>query len=92
MSICYSCGEKVTTGLNQKIDFRETCTKCSKDLHCCLACEFYDPMAYNECHENQAETVRDKARFNRCEYFKLSGKRQKTANTSGKSKLDDLFK
>lgn len=86
-------------GLPPKISFREECSGCGQDLHSCWQCQFYDPSAYNECRENQAERVLDKDRANRCEFFvaaSLSGQTKSTdkpvAENSARKALEDLFK
>jgi len=56
----------------------------------------YNPKAYNECNENQAERVLDKEKRNYCDLFKLNGG-DKTAKSTPKkedifAKMDELFK
>lgn len=57
-----------------KVGFREECYKCHTDLHVCKNCLHYDPKAYNECRETQADVVREKERANFCDYFSPSDK------------------
>lgn len=64
---CYFCETELL--VTDRIGRRESCTKCGRDLHICLNCEFYDPKAYNECRENQADRVVDKEVANFCDYF-----------------------
>ncbi|MBI1908752.1 MAG: hypothetical protein HYS22_01085 [Deltaproteobacteria bacterium] len=66
---CFSCGREIES--SDRIGRSESCPGCHADLHCCRNCEFYDPSAYNECHEPVAERVLDKERSNFCDCFKL---------------------
>jgi hypothetical protein len=50
---------------------RDTCSSCMADIRCCKMCQFYDPKAYNECRESQADRVQDKEKANFCDYFKI---------------------
>ena len=70
--ICFHC-QKSNTSLS-KIGFRDECLSCRSDLHVCKNCEFYDVKSYNECREPSAEVVREKSRFNLCEFFSASKK------------------
>jgi hypothetical protein len=65
--VCHKCSEKMT--FQERVPLREECPKCREDVHVCKNCAFYDPKAYNECREPQAEVVMEKDRANRCEYF-----------------------
>lgn len=93
MVICHACGVKNETG--ERVGRRDVCRQCDADLHVCLNCEFYDPTAYNECREPQAERVLEKDRANFCDYFTPAG--METAKTDrpkddAKKKLEELFK
>jgi hypothetical protein len=89
---CFKCGGGLSPEYTGR---RDSCPKCNSDVHVCKNCTFYDPKAYNECHEIQAERVVDKERSNYCDYFKP---RSGGIGASGPSaddvlkKLDDLFK
>ena len=65
--VCAGCGADL--GRMERVGRRDTCSKCGVDLHSCRQCRFYDPRAYNECGEPQAERVLDKTRSNFCDYF-----------------------
>jgi hypothetical protein len=89
MPACYACGKEYETPVGR----RDSCS-CDKDLHCCRNCQFYDPSAYNECHELQADRVMDKERSNFCDYFQaapipFSGEKKLEG---AKKKLEELFK
>jgi hypothetical protein len=93
MRACFSCGQDLSD-LDQ-IGRRDTCSKCDADLHCCRNCEFYEPKAYNECREVQAERVLEKEDSNFCDYFCLNDK-EKLKNgldevAEAKKKLEALF-
>lgn len=67
--VCHFCGKEIeVTG---KIQFREECPHCRRDLHICLNCRDFDEAAYHQCRESQAEFVSMKEKSNRCEYFRL---------------------
>ena len=36
-------------------------------------CSFYDPKAYNECREPNADRIVDKEKANFCDYYKIGG-------------------
>lgn len=69
-----------------RVGLREECPSCRSDVHVCKNCQFYDPKAYNECREPQAERVSDRERANRCDYFSAGAK----DGVSGASKADQL--
>ncbi len=64
---CAACGNAITyDGL---VGRRDECPKCHADLHACKNCQHYDPAAYNECKEPQADRVQEKDRSNFCDDF-----------------------
>ena len=83
---CYFCHKSIPVLGAFKVTRTEDCPYCSKSLHCCRMCKFYDPKVYNECIEVNAERIVDKEKANFCDYFSLSG--------SGKSgpTADELIK
>jgi len=64
---CYKCGEELV--FDVKIGRRDMCPNCYAYLHCCYNCKFWDPTVHNECTENAAEFIRDRAEGNFCLYF-----------------------
>ena len=90
--ICVFCGEEID--IEDKVSRNDTCSNCNRDLHCCKQCKFYDPHAYNECHEVSAERVFDKERANFCEFFVPRGALQGNVNRAKEAKdaLEALFK
>ncbi|MBW1668394.1 MAG: hypothetical protein JRI79_08740 [Deltaproteobacteria bacterium] len=68
---CAFC--KAPIEINGTVGRRDTCPNCNRDLRCCKQCEFYDPSAYNECREVNAERIVDKERANFCDYFVFRG-------------------
>jgi hypothetical protein len=64
---CFHCHKELK--FSDKVARRDECPHCRNDVHVCKNCEFYDPKAYNECHEPQAEVTREKDRANYCDYF-----------------------
>lgn len=70
---CYNCQKNIPVFGAFKVARTEDCPYCSKSLHCCKMCKFYDPKVYNECLESNAERIVDKEKANFCDYFVLSG-------------------
>ena len=79
-----------------KVGRREACPFCMSDLRCCLNCQFYDPGAYNQCRDSQAERVLDKDRSNFCDWFSfresIAGGGMSEGKGSAQDKLKALFK
>ena len=91
--MCHHCKKPFSERDFPTVGFRETCPYCSADLHICLNCSLYDEGAYHECKESQAEWVKDKEKWNRCEYFRASGSVKPQGDKSKMlSDLDALFK
>ena len=80
---CFHC--QALLSFSDRVGFREECSQCKNDVHVCKNCDFYDPSAYNECREPQAERSAEKDRSNRCEYFNGSKR------GGGKSTKNDLM-
>lgn len=94
MNICHHCRKELEP--IRKPGREETCPYCGADLHVCLNCRFYNPGAYNECREPQAERVVEKKRSNFCDLFVFVDETARSRDASKKddvrSRLDDLFK
>ncbi|MFH1070883.1 MAG: hypothetical protein V1794_14795 [Candidatus Glassbacteria bacterium] len=90
---CWACSTKIE--IDDKVYRQDTCPGCSRALHCCRNCRFYDEKAYNSCLEPVAERVTDKEAANFCDYFQPGPDQAAgggdTTNRARK-KLDDLFK
>ena len=67
--LCYRCGTSLAA-LSLPLSRLDECPSCSVHLHCCRMCRYYDPSVTEECTEEDAEEVREKARANFCDYFK----------------------
>ncbi len=80
--------------MGQRVGRREACPSCGADLHCCKGCRFYDPAAYNECHEPVAERVVEKEKANFCDYFEFADRQTEVVQDEkgAKQKLEELFK
>ena len=88
---CAFCQKETTA---TKIQIRDECPGCGRDLHICLNCEFYDTGAYRQCRESISEPVRDKDKANYCDFFRVA-KNPSSYEGSGREtldKLNDLFK
>ncbi|MDL1872319.1 hypothetical protein FBR05_08940 [Deltaproteobacteria bacterium PRO3] len=94
MVLCHHCGKTSESG--DRIGRNETCPHCGDDLHVCYNCQHYDPKAYNECQETQAERVLEKDKANFCDYFAPSDRAMRAGEDKkkddAKAKLDALFK
>lgn len=92
MKTCHRCKKEIPADVF--VGRQVSCPACGNDLHVCLNCVFYEPGAYNDCRERQAERVLDKDRSNFCDYFRFrngSGKSGKIPDDP-KTKLEALFK
>jgi len=92
---CTRCNTRLNYPAGTKPARADDCPSCKTDLHSCIQCEHYDPAAYNQCRESQAERVVDKERANFCDYFTLARGRDSSGNQQeqdARKKLDDLFK
>lgn len=90
---CFSCGHKIE--LTDRVQYNATCDKCSSYLKCCLNCKFYDPGAYNQCHESSADRVTNKDKSNFCDFFEAGSTsrfKENTRKDDSLKKLNDLFK
>ncbi len=89
---CFSC--KTEIEFASLVGRRDECPKCRADVHVCRNCQHYDPRAYNECREPQADVVIEKIRANFCDHFaplaQQGGKAAPTAEELRK-KAEALF-
>lgn len=88
---CAFCHKEIT---ETKIHIRDECPSCSKDLHICLNCEFYDAHAYRQCRESIREPVQNKEKANFCDFFRASqkGAAQSSSENDALNKLHNLFR
>lgn len=97
---CQNCGCEYQVASGGIVARLATCDSCGRDLHACVHCAHYDPKAYNECHEPNAERVDDRKASNFCDYFKAvptkpSAPGQSSAEKreqAARDKLNSLFK
>ena len=94
---CWKCGEAIQLAPGSRVGKRDTCPRCSGDLHSCRNCKFYDPSKNNQCAETQAEWVRDKEAANYCDYYLpnitlLARGRSSSEPNDAKKRFDSLFK
>ena len=91
---CYRCGASLEA-LSLPLSRLDECPSCSVYLHCCRMCRFFDPAVAEQCTEDDAEEVKEKARANFCDYFKpgydVYDPTAATAEARAKNSLDDLF-
>jgi len=88
---CYKCGEELE--FDVKIGRRDVCPNCHAYLHCCFNCEYWDANVHNQCTENRAEFIRDRAEGNFCLYFTFKKPPEDAAaeQNEAKAKLDAMF-
>ncbi len=89
---CFKCQNKIP--VLGKVGIREECFKCRSDVHVCLNCIHFDPKAYNQCREPQADVVLEKERSNFCDYFSPSDAARGSGNSADTllSAAEALFK
>lgn len=89
---CVFCGDECQ--IEGKINRKDTCSHCGRDLRCCKQCQFYDTNAYNECREVMAERIVDKERSNFCDFYVTRGSTEKKTDKTREAKkaLEALFK
>ena len=68
---CWKCGGPLPD-LLLPLPRHEECPHCRAQLHVCRMCEFFDPVAPQQCREPVADLVSDKVRSNFCGYFQIS--------------------
>ena len=91
MPECHFCGNPIDP--LTKVNLRDSCSRCHRDLHCCKNCRFHDPSAHNQCRETQAEFVGDREKGNFCTFF-VPGAAQKGLSreaAAARKRLDELF-
>jgi hypothetical protein len=88
---CYKCGEELE--FDVKIGRRDVCPNCHAYLHCCFNCQFWNPGVHNQCTENRAEFIRDRAEGNFCLYFTFKKPDEDVAaeQAEAKAKLEAMF-
>jgi hypothetical protein len=70
---CWRCGTDLSDPPQQKLSFREMCSKCNAWLHCCRNCKNYKPGLPNDCAIPGTEYIADREKINFCEEFVLLG-------------------
>ena len=87
---CHACQTAIPLATGESVGFRDACDRCAADLHVCLNCAHYDPSAYNECREPNAERLLDRDRANRCDYFRPGAGQEGPAEEGREQALSDL--
>lgn len=86
---CWSCAK--TWEFHPPMARGESCEGCGWDARVCKNCRFFDPRAYRECIEEQAELVKDKDKRNFCSYFEAKSSSVANTETPKVNPLDQLF-
>ena len=96
MKTCFKCAKALD--VPARVGRGDECPGCGADLKVCRNCRFYDPSAYNECAEPQADRVVDKEKANFCDYFEFregeggdGPSKEKTAEEKARDELGKLF-
>lgn len=87
-SSCFKCQSQLPESYNLMVSRSDTCPKCMTDVRCCKMCFFYDPKAYNECKESNADRIVEKEKANFCDYFKFG----QNSGSHDQQRLDALAK
>jgi hypothetical protein len=90
MKYCHNCHTE-WEGVTQP-GIRETCDKCSADLHICLNCRFYDERKPNQCQIDNVDPVTDKERANFCEEFQFADRPLPEKNVDKTSRAKDQWR
>ena len=89
---CWNCGKALS---DFDLGREARCPGCSKAVHCCRNCRYYQPGRSNDCMEPVADFVADKINANFCDYLQThdGAYRDKPASTGDlKDAAEDLFK
>jgi hypothetical protein len=91
---CFKCGKALSDTYKVMVSRSDTCSGCMSDLKCCKMCQFYDPKAYNECREPNADRITEKEKANFCDYYKIgsSGNDPEKERQELLAKAQALFK
>jgi hypothetical protein len=91
---CYRCGASLAK-LSLPLSRHDQCPECGVDLRVCRMCRFYDPGLPDQCAEDDADDVHEKARANFCDYFAPSESAfapgRMTAHRDAEAELESLF-
>ena len=91
---CYRCGTSVDK-LTLPLSRRDQCPECLVDLHVCRLCVSFAPQLADQCTEDDAEDVREKAQANFCDYFEPSPSAyapgRMTGHERAQAELETLF-
>ncbi|MBT8096977.1 MAG: hypothetical protein HKN35_15145 [Woeseia sp.] len=91
---CFSCGASLEA-MSLPLSRQDQCPQCSRYLHVCRMCEFFDAQVARQCREDDAEEVMDKEKPNFCDWFKPTGGRFEASGHSAakhaEQQLDALF-
>ena len=91
---CYRCGTSLAK-LTLPISRRDQCPSCRVDLRVCLMCKFYARELPDQCAEEDAADVREKAQANFCDFFVPSESAfapgRMTAQRRAEAELEALF-
>lgn len=85
---CYKCGKPLSDSFQVMVSRSDSCPHCMADIRCCKMCQFYDPRAYNDCRESNADRVTEKEKANFCDYYKFGP----GENSADKQRQDALAK
>lgn len=84
---CFRCGASLEE-LSLPLSRQDQCPQCSRYLHVCRLCEFYDATIVKQCREDDAEEVMDKEKPNFCDWFKPAGGRFEAAGSADAARAE----
>jgi hypothetical protein len=92
--LCYRCGASLAA-LTPPLSRRDLCPDCGVELHVCRMCRHFAPGKPDDCVEEDAIAVRDKAAANFCDFFTPSADafdgREQRDEAGARRQLADLF-
>ena len=88
MANCFKCAKPLSDTYKVMVGRSDTCPHCMADIRSCKNCQFYDPKAYNECRETNADRITEKEKANFCDYYKFGT----GSNDAEKQRQDALAK
>ncbi|MCB9229248.1 MAG: hypothetical protein H6618_06520 [Deltaproteobacteria bacterium] len=89
-AVCYHCQNR--WHYDPPMSRRAVCPNCGQESRVCLNCSYYEPNAFHECRESQAEWVRDKEQGNFCGYFQSAETQKGFASSEEEQSRRDLEK
>lgn len=92
--VCFRCGASLAH-LSLPLSRQDSCGECGVHLHVCRMCRSFDKNAVDQCTEDDAERVKEKAELNFCDWFVAAegafDPAARREHDSARATLDALF-